>query len=176
MLSLTSTSLQAKQLISNTTSIFFIGWEMQHDKDGCSYRQLVIGRFFMTMPPVMHCAGSCAEIFGETSNYPGDSASLQSRNGILWLLAFPKTKIAFEREEISDNWWDSEKYDGAADGDWGNLRSPKVPTMKGMEALLFYVQCFLYLVSSINVSISQSIWLDTFWTDLLCVHVCINNR
>ena len=45
---------------------------------------------------------SCAEFFGETSNHPGDSAPLQPRFGALQLLAFPKTKITFEREEISD--------------------------------------------------------------------------
>ena len=38
---------------------------------------------------------------------------------------------------------------------WG----PKVPTLKGTEASLSYVQCFLYLVSSsINVSIFHITW------------------
>ena len=65
------------------------------------------------------CSGivSHAKIFGETSNHPGDSVPLQPRSGALWLLAFPKTEITFEREEISDPRWDSGKYDGAADGD-----------------------------------------------------------
>ena len=59
------------------------------------------------------CTCSCitfhAEFFRETSNHPGDSAPLQLRFGALRLLAFPKTKITFEREEISDSWWDPEK-------------------------------------------------------------------
>ena len=47
---------------------------------------------------------------------------------------------------------------------WG----PKVPTVKGTEVSLSFVQCFLYLVSSsINVSIFHITWLDTFWTDLV---------
>ena len=47
---------------------------------------------------------------------------------------------------------------------WG----PKVPTLKGTEASLFYVLCFLYLVcSSINVSIFLITCMDTFWTDLV---------
>ena len=47
---------------------------------------------------------------------------------------------------------------------WG----PKVPTLKGIELSLSYVQCFLYLVySSIKVSIFHNTWLDTFWTDLI---------
>ena len=60
---------------------------------------------------------SHAVFFGETSNHPGDSAPLQPRFGALRLLAFPKTKITFEREEILDYPSDSGKYDGAADGD-----------------------------------------------------------
>ena len=42
---------------------------------------------------------------------------LQPRFGALQLLAFPKTKITFERGEISDHPWDSGKYNEAADGD-----------------------------------------------------------
>ena len=42
-----------------------------------------------------------------------------------------------------------------------------MPTLKGTEASLPYVQCFLYLdSSSINVSIFHITWLDTFWTAL----------
>ena len=45
---------------------------------------------------------------------------------------------------------------------------PQVPTLKGTEASLSYVQCFLYLVSSsINVFIFHITWLATFWTDLV---------
>ena len=54
---------------------------------------------------------SHAEVFGDTSNHPGDSVPLQPRFGALRHLAFPKTKIIFERDEISG------KYDGTADGD-----------------------------------------------------------
>ena len=46
----------------------------------------------------------------------------------------------------------------------------KIVTLKGAEASLSYVQCFLYFVpSSINVSIFLSTWLITFWTDLVCL-------
>ena len=44
--------------------------------------------------------------------------SLQPGFGTLRHLTFPRTKITFEREEISDCQQDSEKYDRAADGDW----------------------------------------------------------
>ena len=45
-----------------------------------------------------------------------------------------------------------------------------MPVVKGTEASLSYVQCFLYQASfSINVSILHSTWLDTFWTDF--VHI-----
>ena len=49
--------------------------------------------------------------FSDETNHPGDSASLQTRFGALQLMAFPKTEITFEREEISDHPWNSEKYD-----------------------------------------------------------------
>ena len=94
------------------------------------------------------CSGivSHAKIFGETSNHPGDSVPLQPRSGALWLLAFPKTKNSFEREEISDCWWDSGKYDRAANGARRTVWDPKVPTLKGTEVSLSYGQCFLYLL------------------------------
>ena len=77
------------------------------DSEGCSYGWLVIGSFIMTTYSLMHHV--LCRVFCETSNHPDDSAPLQPRFGTLWLLAFPKTKITFEREEISDHWWDSGK-------------------------------------------------------------------
>ena len=67
---------------------------------------------------IMHHSSCRAS--GKASNHPGDSAPRESRFGALWLPAFPKTTITFEREEISDCRWDSRKYDRAADGDWEN--------------------------------------------------------
>ena len=92
------------------------------------------------------CITSHVEFFWETSNDPGDSAPLEPRLGTLWLLAFPQTKIIFEREEISDHSWDSGKYDGAADGDWENYVRSQGAYLKGTEVSLSYVQCFLYLL------------------------------
>ena len=109
-----------------------------------------------------------AEFFCETSNHWGDSAQLDPRFGALWLLASLKTKITFEREEISDHWWDSGKYDGQLMAIGRTVWGPKVPTLKGTEVSLSCVQCFLYLVfSSVNVSTFHITWLDTFWTDLI---------
>ena len=43
-----------------------------------------------------------------------------------------------------------------------------MPTLKGTEVSLSYVQCFLYLISSsVNVSIFHIIWLDIFCTGLV---------
>ena len=130
-----------------------------------------IGNWLLTASSWEHahsCITSPAEIFGETSNHPGDSAPPQPRFGALWLLGFPKTKITFGRGEISGHWWDSGIYNSWTV--WG----PKMPTLKGSEASLSYVQCFLYLVFSlINVSIFYITRLDTFWTNCVCacVHV-----
>ena len=93
-------------------------------------------------------ASSLTEFFGETSKHPGDSAPLQPRFGALRLLALPKTKITFEREEFSDHRWDSGKYDRAADGKWENCVRSQGAYFEGAELSLSYAQCFLYLVSS----------------------------
>ena len=45
-------SLQAKQLIRSATSIFFVGWEIATTH--CTYRQLVIGSFIMTVCWLMY--------------------------------------------------------------------------------------------------------------------------
>ena len=96
------------------------------------------------------CACSCitfhTDIFGETSNHPGDSAPLHPRFGTLQLWAFPKTKITFEREEISDCRWDSGKYDGAADGDWENCVRSQGAWGLRHHCPTYNVSCILYLL------------------------------
>ena len=90
---------------------------------------------------------------GDTSNHPGDSAPLQPRFGTLWLLAFLKTKITFEREEISDCWWNSGKYDRAADGNWENcVRSQGAYFKRGLrhhcpvynDSCVFFNKCLYF--------------------------------
>ena len=111
------------------------------------------------------CITSHAEFFGKTSNHPGDSALLQPRFGTLWLLTFPKTKITFEREEISDHQWDAGKYNGAADGNWENCVRSQGAHFEEDSGII--VLCTMFLVSSINVSIFHITQLDTFRTDLI---------
>ena len=113
------------------------------------------------------CITSRAEFFVETSYHPGDSALLQPRFGALQLLVFPKTKISFEREEISDCWWwDSGKYNGAAHGDWENCVRSQGAYFEGDWGVT--VLCTMFLVSSlINASTFHTAWLDTLWTDLI---------
>ena len=135
----------------NLHQILHEAWAFLHrnysdDSEGRRYGQVLIGSFITTTHPLMHhisCRG-----FDETSNHPGDSASLQPRFGTLWHLGFSKTKITFERDEISDHWWYLEKYNGAADGDWENWVRPQGAYFGRDWGILSYVQCFLYLLSS----------------------------
>ena len=90
------------------------------------------------------CLMCHADCFGETSNHPGDSAPLQPRYGALKLLAFPKTKITFEKEEISDHWWDSSKYNRVVDGDWENCVRAQGLLWRGLRH-----HCPMYNVSCI---------------------------
>ena len=173
--------------------MFFSGWEMQYNENSHSYGQLVIGSLITTMHPLMHHV-CCRVFFSKTSHHAGYSATLQPRFGALQLPAFPKTKITFEREEISDCPWGSGKYDGAADGDsnrgfcrvfwtveetlgelcevprcllWRGLR-PHCPVYSVLVSCIFFNKC------SINVSIFRITWLDTFWTDLVYVWIFYN--
>ena len=93
------------------------------------------------------CITSHAELFGETSNHSGDSAPLPPRFGALWLLAFPKTEITFEREEISDHQWDSGQYDGAADGHGENCVKRQGAYFEGDWGVI--VLCAIFIVSCI---------------------------
>ena len=97
--------------------------------------------------PDCSCTKSYAEIFGKTSNHPGDSAPLQPRFDTLWLLAFSKTKITFEREVILDHRWDSGKYDEAADVDWENCVRSQNAYFE--EKWVTIVLCTMFFVSSI---------------------------
>ena len=90
---------------------------------------------------------SPAEFFDETSSHPDDSAPLQPAFGTPRLLAFPKTEITFEREEILDCQWDSGKYDRAADGDWENCVRSQGSYFEGDWGVI--VLCIMFLVSCI---------------------------
>ena len=96
------------------------------------------------------CIMSHVEFFGETSNHPGHSIPLQPRFGTLRLLAFPKTKITFEREEISNHQWDSVKDDEAADGNWENCVRSQSAYFEGDWGLT--VPCTMFLLSCIFFS------------------------
>ena len=62
---------------------------------------------------------------------------------------FPKTKITFEREEISDCQWDSGKYNGA-DSDWENCVRFPGAYFEGDWGVI--VLCTMFLVSCVIFS------------------------
>ena len=114
------------------------------------------------------CIMSCAEFFGKTSNHPGDSAPQQPRFGTRWLLAFPKTKITFEREEISDCQWDSGKYNGTADGDWENCVRSQGAYFERDSGI--FVLCTMFIVSCIfNNCIYFSYNMAGYFLDRPCI-------
>ena len=111
---------------------------------------VTVGNWWLTASSWQHacsCIRTSAVFFGKTSNHPGDPAPLQPRFGTLQLLAFPQTKITFEREEISDCWWNSGKYDAAADGDWENIVRSQGAYFEGDWGVI--VLCTVFLVSCI---------------------------
>ena len=117
------------------------------------------------------CITSHAEFSGKTSNHPGDSVPLRSKFGTPWPLAFPKTKINFEREKISDFWWDSGKYDEAADGNWENCVRSQGAYYEGDWGGI--VLCIMFLVSSIffNKCLYFSYYMAGYLLDRPCINV-----
>ena len=122
------------------------------------------------------CMTSCAEIFGETSSHPGDSAPLQPRFGALQLLAFPKNKITFEWKRFQTILEIQENTTGQLMVPGRTVLGPKVPALKGTEVSLFYVQCFLYLLSCIffNKCLYFLYYMGGYLPDrprIFCLHV-----
>ena len=97
----------------------------------------------------LHASHLVQSIFGEISNHPGDPGPLQPRFCALWLLAFPKTKITCEKEEISDCPRDSGKYHGETDGDWENCVRSQGAYFEGDWSIvvlytMFLVSCIFF--------------------------------
>ena len=137
------------------------------------------------------CITSRAEFFGKTSNHPSDSVPLRPRFGALRLLAFSKTKTTFEREEISvyghttlkapdlvwkgrdfrpvESWWDSGKYNTAADGYWENCVRSQGAYFKGDWSIT--VLCTMFLVSSIFFTkcLYFSYYIAGYFLDRPCI-------
>ena len=91
--------------------------------------------------------------FGETSNHPADSALLQPRFGTLRLLAYPKLISPLKGKKFQTVDEIQENVTGQLMEIGRTVGGSKVPTLKGTEVSLSYVQCFLYSISSsINVS------------------------
>ena len=116
--------------------------------------QLVIGRFITTMHHSRII--SCAEFLAKHQT----TQVAQPRFCTLWLLAFPKTKITFEREEISDHRWDSGKYNGVADGDWENCVKSQHAYFEGDWGVIVLctIFCIWYFFQHYLFHIT---WLDT---------------
>ena len=137
-----------------------------YDSEGHSYVQLVIGSFLTTMHLVMHQV-SCT--FLAKHEITPLTAPLQPRFGTLWLLAFPKLKITFEREEISDCQWDSGKYDRTAGGNWENCVRPQGSYFEGDWGVI--VLCTVFLVSYIlfNNCLYFSHYIAGYFHDRPCI-------
>ena len=131
-----------------TISMFFVSRETQYDKNSSTYGRLVIGSFITTTKLLMNRV--LCRVFWWYIKWPGDSDPWQPRYGTLWLLAFPQTKITFEREEISDHWWDSGKYGRAADGDWENSMRSQGDYFEGDWGII--VLCTMFLLCCIFFS------------------------
>ena len=121
--------------------------------------------------PTHSCITSCAEFFGKISNHPGHSDPLSPDLASSDFCLFPKLKSPLKGKRFQTIDEIQENTTGQLMAIGRTVWGPKVPTLKGTEVSLSYVQCLLYLVSSsINVSIFHITWLDSFWADLVHIH------
>ena len=114
------------------------------------------------------CITSLAEFFVK-HQIPGDSAPLQPRFDALRLLAFPKTKITFEREEISERPWDSGKYDRVADGNWENCVRSQGASFEGHRGIIVLVTTCLVSCIFFNECVYISYYMAGYLLDRPCV-------
>ena len=104
----------------------------------------MIGSFLMTMS--CSCITSLTEFFWQNIK---SSRWLSPLPDLVpcQLLTFPKTKIIFKGKRVQTVDEIQENMMGQLMAIGRTVWGPKVPTLKGTEASLFYVQCFWYLVS-----------------------------
>ena len=115
---------------------------------------------------------SCAEFCGETSTHqvtqPQYSTDLVPTD--FWLFPRLKSPLKGKRFQAVDEVQENAVGQLMATG--RTLWGPKVPTLKGTEASLSYVQCFLYLVSSsINVCIFHITWICSSFFLSFCMYL-----
>ena len=115
-----------------------------------------------------HVSHLVQSFFGEMWNQPGDSGPLQPRFGAPWLLAFPKVKITFEKEEVSDHWWDSGKCNEAADGNWEMCEVLRCLLWRRLRhhCPMYTVSCVLYFLQKMSLFF---IWYDWVPSGQTCV-------
>ena len=92
------------------------------------------------------CIMSCAEFFGETSNHPGDPTPYSSDWVPCDFWLFPKLKSPLKGKRFQTIGENQENMMGQLMATGRTVWGPQVPMLKGTEASLSYVQCFLYLL------------------------------
>ena len=115
------------------------------DSEGFSYGQLVIGSFVAIMCLLMHHI-SCIVFWQKhqitQATQPRYSPDLAPSN--FWL--FPKLKSPLKGKRFQTIDENRENVTGQLVATGGTVWGLKVPALKGTEASLLYIQCFLYLL------------------------------
>ena len=168
---------------TNLHQILHEAWTFLHgnyldDSEGRSCGQLVIGSSITTTHPLMHHVSG--RVFWWNIKSPRWLTHLQSRFGVLQLLAFPKTKITFERKEVLDRWWGSGKYDRAAEGDLENRVRSQDAYFEGDWGVIVLCTMFLVFCIFFNKCLYFSYYMAGYFLDFLTVtqlpYLCTTRR
>ena len=140
------------------------------DSEGSNYAQLLIGSFILTTRPLMHHVSR--RVFGDTSNHPGDSAPLKPHYSPDLVpcdfCLFPKLKSPLQGKRFQTISEVQENMIGQLMVTGRTVCSPKVPSLKGTEASLSYVQCFLY-----HIFLNKCLYFSYYMARCLLDRPCI---
>ena len=131
----------------------FLCGNYSDNSKGRSYGQLVIGSFIMTKAPT-HASRLMQSFVAkrQITQVTQPDYSLDLAPCDFWL--FPKLKLPLKGKRFQTVDEIQENMTGQLMSIGRTVWGPKVPTLKGIEVSLSFVQCFLYLVpSSVNASI-----------------------
>ena len=121
--------------------MLFVIWEMQYNRNGHSYGQLVIGSFIMTTCPLMHHV-SCRVFLAKC-------------------LFTQVTQLPYRKIQWGNWCWFGEPYEVL------HIHTLKGTEVSLTYVLCF----FYLVSSSINVFIFHSTRLDTFWRDDIYTYI-----
>ena len=122
----------------------FLHGNYSYDSEGCSYGQLVIDSFIATTSQLTHHVSCQVLLRHQITQVTQPHCRPHLSSCDFWL--FPKLQSPLKRKRFQTISEIQENMTGQLMATGRTVWGPRVPTLEGTEALMSYVQCFLYLL------------------------------